>query len=381
MANTFLTPSVIAQEALMILENNTIAANLFYRDYTAEFTGASIGDTVTIRRPASFTVDEYTSSISVQNITEKQVSLQLEKHFDLSVAVTAKQMTLDLNDFSAQVINPAMVALADKVDTYIYSKAIQIPNWMGTAGDPPDTIADFALANKRMQEMKVPAAGRIGLLNPAAEADALSIDAFHSADKRGDQGSALREASMGRVMKADWFGVQNVASHTAGVPGGSPTGTGSAATGTATTSTVTVASGGAAGTFKAGDLVSFAGDLDAFGNVNQYVVTADATLDGTGAGSITVSPGLRNAISTAAITVIGDHVMNIAGHPNGLALCTVPLELPMQGSNPGAIISNRGMSVRVVFGYDMDAKTNTVSFDFLCGAKVIDESLLMRVLG
>lgn len=381
MANTLLTPDVIAQEALMILENNTIAANLFYRDYTAEFTAAAVGDTVKIRRPASFTVDEYSGSISVQNITEKSVDLTLEKHFDLSVAVTAKQMTLELNDFSTQVVAPAMVALADKVDTYIYGKAIQIPNWVGTAGDPPDSIADFALVNKRMQELKIPNSGRVGLLNPAAEADALSIEAFHSAEKRGDQGTTLREASMGRVMKVDWFGVQNVASHTAGAQGGTPTGTGSAAAATATTSTVTIASGGASGTYLAGDLVTFAGDTDQWGNLNQYVVTADSTLNGSGAGTITVSPGLRNAISGANVVQIGTHAMNIAGHPNGLALCTVPLELPMNNANPGAIISNRGLSIRVVFGYDMDAKSNTISFDFLCGAKVIDENLLMRVLG
>ena len=35
MANTFLTPSVIARESLIVLENNLIAANLVHRDYSA----------------------------------------------------------------------------------------------------------------------------------------------------------------------------------------------------------------------------------------------------------------------------------------------------------------------------------------------------------
>ena len=46
MANTFLTPSVIARESLIVLENNLIAANLVHRDYSDEF--VQVGDTVTI---------------------------------------------------------------------------------------------------------------------------------------------------------------------------------------------------------------------------------------------------------------------------------------------------------------------------------------------
>ena len=42
MTQTILTPSVIAQEALMILENNLVWANLVYRDYQSEFTGKKV---------------------------------------------------------------------------------------------------------------------------------------------------------------------------------------------------------------------------------------------------------------------------------------------------------------------------------------------------
>lgn len=52
MANTILTPSIIAKEALMVLRNNAVMANLVHRDYSEEF--ASVGDTISIRKPASF---------------------------------------------------------------------------------------------------------------------------------------------------------------------------------------------------------------------------------------------------------------------------------------------------------------------------------------
>jgi hypothetical protein len=122
MANTILTPSIIANEALLILENNLTAANTVFRDYESEFTGSRVGDTITIRKPAAFTVNEFTSSITKQDITETSVSMQLEKHFDVSTEVTSRQMTLDLDGFSERVIEPAMVALAEQIDGYIYDQ-------------------------------------------------------------------------------------------------------------------------------------------------------------------------------------------------------------------------------------------------------------------
>lgn len=60
MANTFLTPSVVAREALMVLENNLVMANLVHRDYSDEF--VQVGDTVTIRKPAKFTAKNFAGS-------------------------------------------------------------------------------------------------------------------------------------------------------------------------------------------------------------------------------------------------------------------------------------------------------------------------------
>ena len=52
MPNKFLTPDIIANEALMVLENNTVMAGLVHRDYSKEFN--HVGDTITIRKPAKF---------------------------------------------------------------------------------------------------------------------------------------------------------------------------------------------------------------------------------------------------------------------------------------------------------------------------------------
>ena len=56
MANALITPSIIAKEALMQLENNLVMGNLVHRDYKREF--VKIGDTVSIRRPVKFDVTD-----------------------------------------------------------------------------------------------------------------------------------------------------------------------------------------------------------------------------------------------------------------------------------------------------------------------------------
>ena len=58
MGNTFLTPSIVANEALMVLESNLTMANLVHRDYSDEY--VQVGDTITIRKPAKFVAKNFT---------------------------------------------------------------------------------------------------------------------------------------------------------------------------------------------------------------------------------------------------------------------------------------------------------------------------------
>jgi hypothetical protein len=74
MANTILTIDDIAREALMLLRSTLVGVKLFDRRYEANFTGNEMkGDTIRIRRRGSGTVREFTSSITVDDITESNV--------------------------------------------------------------------------------------------------------------------------------------------------------------------------------------------------------------------------------------------------------------------------------------------------------------------
>ena len=281
MANTFLTPAVIAREALMVLRSNAVMANLVYRDYSDEFVGA-VGDTITVRKPASFEAKEFSTGITVQDATETGVQVKMDKHLDVSFAVTARQMTLDIADFSKQLLEPAMQAFADKVDKYLLALETDITNRVAHASGAV-TTADVIAARKYLTQNAAPLPDRRFVYGAAAEADLLTLDLFTGADKVGDNGTALREASLGRKFGMDFY-------------------------------------------------------------VDQNIVKGE-----------TYTP-------------------SIAFHRNAFALVTRSLAKPMGAANC-SIVNYDGFGLRVVYGYDMTTKKDTVSIDMLCGVKTLDANL------
>ena len=285
MANTILTPDIIAREALMVLRNNAVMANLVHRDYSEDFVGA-VGDTITVRKPATFVANEYAGSISVQDATETAVPVVMDKHLDVSFAVTAKQMTMDIADFSKQLLVPAMQAFADKVDKLLIALESEATSRHAHASGviaPADLIA----ARKFLTENAAPLADRRFVVGATAEADLLGNELFVSAEKVGDAGTALREASLGRKFGMDCYVDQNIAKN-------------------------------------------------------------------------------------------GNYTPSIAFHKNAMALVTRPLALP-QGAAKAAIVNYDGFGLRVVYGYDMNTKTDTISIDMLCGVKLLDDKLIAVV--
>ena len=205
MPNTFLTPEIIAREALMLLRNNAVMANLVHRDYSREFV-AGVGDTITIRKPAKFEAKEFKTAIEVQDATESGAEVKMDKHLDVSFAVTSAQMALDIADFSRQLLVPAMQAFQDKIDGYLIELAAAITNTVPSSGVIQDDIVD---ARKILTQNAAPLTERRFVYNSEIEAELLKTELFISAEKVGDEGTALREASLGRKFGLDFYVDQN----------------------------------------------------------------------------------------------------------------------------------------------------------------------------
>ncbi|NCD02684.1 MAG: hypothetical protein EOM00_06750, partial [Clostridia bacterium] len=122
---------------------------------------AGVGDTVTIRKPATFEAKEFNRStgIEIQDATEGSDSIKLDKLLDVSFEVTAEQLTMDIARFSEQLLQPAMQSFAQKIDLYLLGLYKDIEATSGTAGTTPGTIASITDARQVLNENKVPLVG------------------------------------------------------------------------------------------------------------------------------------------------------------------------------------------------------------------------------
>lgn len=218
MANTLLTPSVIANAALATLYENTVMAQIVHRDYSSEFV-AKVGDTVTIRKPATFEAKEFnpTTGIDVQDGTEDSTTVRIDKHADVSFAVTTKELSLELGDFREQLLDPAMEAISQKIDRDLLTLRDQITKEVGsgtTLWSNPSSLVD---AGTELDVALAPSANRHVVVGPRTRGEWLKNDLLKTANQSGST-AGLRQGSIG----SDLFGFSAYMSQNVGQPKASP---------------------------------------------------------------------------------------------------------------------------------------------------------------
>ena len=208
MANTFITPSVIARRGLATLYNNTVLSNLVWRDFDPDFTGKQ-GDTVTIRKPAVFSAESFnrSSGVTLQDATEGSTTVVLNTIGNVSFAVTDEDMTLKVEDFENQLLVPAMEALIQKIDGELAEALIDAAEVSGGGGTSTmSSVASDAIvgARTKLGRNKLPTTDRHAVLSPEGAGVALADTLFVQADKSGAT-DGLREGSIGRVFGFDTY--------------------------------------------------------------------------------------------------------------------------------------------------------------------------------
>lgn len=208
MANTFITPSVIARRGLATLYNNTVLSNLVWRDFDPDFTGKQ-GDTVTIRKPAVFSAESFnrSSGVTLQDATESSTTVVLNTIGNVSFAVTDEDMTLEVEDFENQLLVPAMEALIQKIDGELAEALIDAAEAAGGGGTSTmSSVASDAIvgARTKLGRGKLPTTDRHAVLSPEGAGVALADTLFVQADKSGAT-DGLREGSIGRVFGFDTY--------------------------------------------------------------------------------------------------------------------------------------------------------------------------------
>lgn len=410
MANTIITPSIIAKEALMQLENNLVMANLVHTDYSDEFT--KVGSSVTIRRPVKYVANSGATMV-VSDTTEGSTTVAIDKQQHVAIAFSATDLTLSIDEFNSRYIEPAMYELAQKVENDLAALYSDVWNWVGTPGTTMGGVDDVYRAAQRMDEMSVPDKRNMVLSPADFYGMANYLQGVYVQDKAR---TAIERAKIGMLGNMDAYKCQSAATHTVGAWAGTPLINGATQTTTysssRTTNTMSLVTDGwtASTTIKKGDVFTLGTTTNGFLAVNprtraalpylqQFVVTADATADGSGNATLTISPPIItsgayqtvSAAGTAASTTdnmalnrLGSastaYVQNLAFHRQAFALVTRPLEF-LPGIPDQARESNGKVSVRLMPVADGVNDVGRWRFDILYGVKTIYPELATRISG
>lgn len=359
-----------AQEALIQLEKVLGMAGRIYRGYDPQ--PQARGDTISLRRPSTFTAQDAPSN--AQNITTDSVSVTLNKWKEVKIQLTDKDLSLSAPTLITDHIRPAAVALADFIDQDCAALYKDVP-WSTTMSATP-ALSDITAIKKVMRDNKVPLNDpmmlhfMIGSAEEAAFSNAMTT-------LSNPQAAGLRDGSLGRLYGFDTWANQNTPTHTSGVAADAA----GALNGAVAVGDTTISFDGvtAAGTFKQGDTFVITGDAQ------KYAFAADATADGTGAvANASITPAIKQASAdntVITVTLTSGKTQNLAFHRNAFVLAMAPLsEL---GGQLGARITTiadpiTNLAIRSRMFYNGDASAVVVALDVLYGVKTLDGNLAVR---
>lgn len=368
MANTFINPTLVAQETLMALEERLVAAGLVYRGVERDFnTPRAKGNTINVKVPATFASKNFISATSAQNITESYVAVTLDTIADVTVDITSKEMTLSIDDLSKQVLQPAAYAIAEQIEENVLGALVAGASLSETK-TATAVIGDIAALAKALDLKKVAKSERNLIFAPLHHYEYGVLDAIVHFEKSNNVG-ALRESELGRLFGFDCYESSLCPNTAAGTAG---TATAYKIAGTAGDSTVALSSMSAAtATVKTGDKFVF--------DNHVYTFTADGTGDTSAIASIAIAPALHKTTSAVDAFVIRAPY-SVAFHKSALTLAVAPQELPLGGAEGAIAVSPNGLAVRVVYGYTQSSKTNNISIDVLYGIKVLDGNRIVKMI-
>lgn len=373
-----LTHQMVARKAAALLvEQNTVMQNINLdreEEFARDVNGYSKGETVRVKvppTPVTYTGSSFAGGGAAPALAETSVNLTVDQQVHVPITFTAKEKKLELNDFEARFLKPAMSALSARVNAIMLTEMKnRIPNVIGTWGTIHATRTPYRNAGSRIDNFLAPNDMRCIHFSPDANDALAEVNStlFHdSAELKGE----FSENAVGRFAELDFYKQLSLPVHTNGagtgyiVNGASQTGTGlivSTGTGAVTRGTIfTITGVNAVHPLTGADL----------GFLRQFVVEADYA---GGAGTMQIFPAITPTSATAigtvtaspansaAITIFGTasngRRQNIAFHKDAFASAFVPL--PVLASCEGYTATMKNVSVRVMtFGNGLTDVENT----------------------
>lgn len=387
MPNSILTATAVTREALRVLHQKLSFVGTITRDYDDRFAqqGAKVGDTLKIRLPNQYTV-RTGAALSAQDTTESSVDLKVQTQKGVDLNFTSADLTMNLDDFSERIVEPAMSVLAAHIEADAMSMYKDVYNQVNNHG----VAASFAKVlegRKVLVDNLAPLNARTCNLNTQDNLDL--VDALKGLfNDKSTISKQNREGFMGRTAGFDFMENTLWPSHSRSAANGAYLVNGAGQTG----ATLTVDTG--ANAPAQGDIFTIAGVFRVHpetkqptGVLQQFVVGSGATTTSwpispaivtTGAGQNVSGAPADNAAITVAGTASTPHGISMAYQKGAFAFATADMVMPR-----GVDFASRevfdGVSMRIVRQYDINNDKFPCRLDVLYGFKTIRPQLACRL--
>jgi len=393
--NTNLTIDMITREALEVAHEKISFIGTIDRQYDDSFanTGGKIGSTLRIREPNKFTRRTGSRVMDVQDVTTTSQTLTVATQDGVDMSFNSAELALDIDLFSQQYIEPAVSVLISGIEADVLTDITKgIYNQVGTPGTVIGASGDISALGDARAKLNQGLAPKDG--NRFVQMSSITMSSIVNGTKSLFQDStqikeAFREGFISRNAMATWYENERVYSHTNGSSDNTGTVNDTVASGD---TTVTLASMGASKTITKGSIITFAGCYDvhpetkvAYSHLKQFVITADATTDGSEAVTVSVSPAINYAsgatqncsavptnggaalISGAASTAYSQSIMY---HKDFATFVTA--DLPLMDDAIKCVRRNKeGLAIRVWQGSDIKNDEMLLRLDILYGWKLL----------
>ena len=403
MANILLTDSIIAKEALMIVENNLSITKKINRRYESKFAqdGKKIGDYLDIRYPVRVQGRQGEEMIE-EDIEEQSVRLQIDQLEGQDLSFGGVDLVLKIEDFRRRYLDTSCAFIANRIDRFFATRYLDVPNFQGTPGTVPTSTQTYLNAGVTMSDYGVPPGDRYMIISPQMQATIINAlqGLFQAAGSIAEQ---YRTGQMGYALGFEFAFNQNIRSHTVGALGGTPLVNGASQSGA---SLITDGWTATTGAVAQGDIIDAAGALgvnpmskDSTGNRRQYTITAAGTANGSGQLTIQISPSivLSGAYQNVSAAPTNDGAIRIFGHASsyaatatrqGLAfhkewMTAAFVDLPLHKGlemSARAKSNQLALSIRIEKGYDIRKHKELCRLDVLFGGKQMYGDFACRVV-
>ncbi len=281
------------RESLMILDASCVMLPRVHTDYKRAI--ASHGDVVNCNRPAKFEAERKVDGddVTVQDATTAKVPIRLDHHLHTSFMIYDGEDSKSFKELVDQYLGPAMQSLSQEIDEIICAQKWQFRLKMVGKAGTDITKSTLTAINKQMNKLLVPQGNdRTFAFGPDMEENLLNESLFTDASQVGDDGTALREASLGKkfgmhnIQTQNMFTVDATDSQAAAInnTAGYAAGTKTFAIDATTSDTIAI-----------GQWITIAGDMQP----RQITAASGTPID-----SITVDTGLSYAVADNAVVTV-----------------------------------------------------------------------------